>query len=189
MRLTGGRGKGRRLVPPPEGTRPTSSLAREALFQWLADRVQGAAVLDLFAGAGLLGLEALARGAGSAVFVERNRAALKVIRENLRRCGFSEQAKVVAAEVFAFLKRPERSPVPFDLILADPPYAAVPLERLLAAVISGDWLAEDGLLLFEASSRGEIVIPPGWSTVRDKVFGDTRLLLLAPSGEAPGAAG
>ncbi len=125
MRIIAGRAKGRRLVSPGPATRPFTDRAREALFSSLGSLVAGARVLDLFAGSGSLGLEALSRGAASVVFVERDRRALVALRENMAKVGLG--GVVVAGDVMRYVERPGES---FDLAFVDPPYA-MPLASVL----------------------------------------------------------
>lgn len=119
MRIVGGRWRGRRLAAPP-GARPTAERARAGLMSHLALRLPGARVLDLFAGSGALGLEALSRGARHVVFVERDPRALQTLRANLAALGAAPQAQIVRADVRRFLATRRDDPV--DLALADPPY-------------------------------------------------------------------
>ncbi len=123
-RVIAGRAKGIRLVAPGPGTRPLADRVKQTLFAILEPDLPGSRVLDLFAGSGAGGIEALSRGAAAAVFVERDRRAIEAIRENLVRAGFGAPAAlVVRADVLAFVGRPLEGHVPFDLVIADPPYA------------------------------------------------------------------
>ena len=159
-RIVAGAAKGRRLAVPARGTRPTSERAREALFnslQSLLD-VSGAAVLDLFAGSGAVGLEALSRGAAPVWLVESDRAAADVIRRNLATVGVAD-AQVFRTPAAAFVagRRPDQ---PFDVVFLDPPYAFA--DEHLAALLDGlaeRWLAQDAIVVVERSARGE---PPRW---------------------------
>jgi 16S rRNA (guanine966-N2)-methyltransferase len=173
--FVGGAAKGRRLVPPAAGTRPTSDRAREALFNSLAAEIEldGIRVLDLFAGTGAVGLEALSRGAGSAVFVESNRAALDVLRRNVTTVGLPG-AEIVGRSVAAFLGDPPAQP--FDLAFADPPYAFGDdkLADVLTALTAPGWLAADAYVVIERSARSG---PPPWpagliTPMRDRRYGD-----------------
>lgn len=121
MHVIAGTHKGRRLLAA-EGTavRPTSSRVREALFSILQTVIPGARVLDLYAGTGAVGIEALSRGAGAVVFVESDPASLRLLQTNLQRCGNPEQAQVVRSDVERFLQRADQDP--FDVVFADPPY-------------------------------------------------------------------
>lgn len=131
MRIIAGTARSIRLAPVPEAVRPTADRVRESLFNSLGQFFDGGAVLDLYAGTGALGIEALSRGAGRAVFVERDRRAVAVIRENLRRTGLEERAEVVRGEVGTVLGELQgelRSGGGFRLIFADPPYRIAPDE-------------------------------------------------------------
>ncbi|MBS1260896.1 MAG: Ribosomal RNA small subunit methyltransferase D [Calditrichaeota bacterium] len=176
MRLTGGEGKGRLLLDAPPHIRPTSGRIREQLFFMLRDRLPGAAVLDLYAGTGSLGLEALARGARLATFVERDRDALRVIRRNVKRCGFQERAVVVAGDVFQRLRQRFVLRGPFDLILADPPYEEDVLVPLLETIDRDGLLTPGGLVIYETKKHEQWVETPPWRLVDERRVGGTRLL-------------
>jgi pantetheine-phosphate adenylyltransferase/16S rRNA (guanine(966)-N(2))-methyltransferase RsmD len=132
VRIISGTARGTRLAPVPRGVRPTSDRVRESLFNRLGQFFAGGEVLDLFAGTGALGIEALSRGCERAVFVDRSGAAVRTIRENLRRCGFEERAEVIRGDVGRVLDRLPRNQQ-FHLIFLDPPYriSRTELERLL----------------------------------------------------------
>jgi 16S rRNA (guanine966-N2)-methyltransferase len=175
VRIVAGLAKGRRLASPAGATRPTSDRAREALFNSLVAMldVDGARVLDLFAGTGAVGLEALSRGAAEAVFVESDRAALEVLRRNLDAVGLPG-ATVVRRPVAAFLGGTPGT-TPFDLIFADPPYALddAVLAALLGNLVDGGWLADDAVVVVERSARGAgPTWPPGLTAVRDRRYGE-----------------
>ena len=143
MRIIGGSARGTRLAPVPDGVRPTSDRVREAVFNSLGQFFDGGAVLDLYAGTGALGIEALSRGCKKAIFVEKNPAAARTIRENLDRAGLSEAAEVVRGGVAEVLGRLVTEEYEFHLIFADPPYR-IPsreiggvLERLAALLAPG----------------------------------------------------
>ncbi len=149
MRVVAGSAKGRRLkTSPGRATRPTADRVKEAIFSILGSRVDlaGAVVLDLFAGSGALGIEALSRGARAAVFVEEGRSALRVLRENLAACGFAERARVLPLPVTQALRRLAQGSERFDGVLLDPPYGqglvAATLERLRTASVlrPGAWV-------------------------------------------------
>jgi 16S rRNA (guanine966-N2)-methyltransferase len=171
VRIVAGLAKGRRLATPAGATRPTSDRAREALFNSLGALLDldGARVLDLFAGTGAVGLEALSRGAAEAVFVESDRAALDVLRRNIETVGLPGTG-VVRRPVAAFLAT---DPEPFDLVFADPPYALD--EAGLAAVLDAliAHLAEDAVVVVERSARSAgPVWPTGITPVRDRRYGE-----------------
>jgi 16S rRNA (guanine966-N2)-methyltransferase len=173
-RIVAGTAGGRRLKVPPKGTRPTSERVREALFNALetAGELDGAHVLDLYAGSGALGLEALSRGAADAVFVESDRRAVEVLRGNVAALGLG--GTVRAGQVEAVVAAP--APAPFDLVLADPPYAvdAAALGKVLAALAAGGWLGGSALVVIERAARdGAPEWPPGFEPSREKKYGDT----------------
>lgn len=185
MRIIAGRWKGRRLeAPAGRSTRPTADRVREAWMSALGERVQGARVLDLFAGSGALGLEALSRGAREVVLVERGSRALRALRNNLRILGAEEACAVVRRDALAYVATLE--PGAFDLALADPPYgkgyAGELLERFHARPFAGE-------LWVEHRSSEELPELPG---LRHRRYGDTTLTTLAdprkePSGSVTGA--
>jgi 16S rRNA (guanine966-N2)-methyltransferase len=176
LRVVGGRLGGRRLRPVPgRQTRPTSDRVREALFQVLGDRVQGARVLDLFAGTGALAIEALSRGAGSAVLVEQAAPAVEVIRANLDALGLAERCRVRRTRAEAYLRTQRDGP--FDLVLLDPPYAAsVGLVAGLLGRLARTALAPGAVVVVEAAARSEAPPwPPGLVPERPRRYGDTSL--------------
>jgi 16S rRNA (guanine966-N2)-methyltransferase len=176
-RVIAGVAGGRRLRVPPAGVRPTGDRAREALFNSLGALLdlEGAAFLDLYAGSGALGLEALSRGAASVLFVESSPKVLPVLRGNLDAVGLPG-GRVVAGSVPAVVAG--RPPSAFDLVLADPPYATSDAEVLavLDCLVTGGWLAAGAVLVVERSSRGE---PFAWPTplvgLRDRRYGEALL--------------
>lgn len=166
---------GRRLAVPAKGTRPTTDRVREALFSRLdhADALRGMRVLDLFAGSGALGLEALSRGAASVVLVEANAGAARVLADNVRELGVGAAAIVVRERVAAYLARTVER---FDVVVIDPPYdlPAAELNGVLGAL--PEVLAPDALVVLEGSTRAPA---PTWPSVLDaydvKDYGETRL--------------
>ena len=176
-RLIAGAAGGRRLKVPPAGVRPTGDRAREALFNSLGALLdlEGAAVLDLYAGSGALGLEALARGAASVLFVESSPKVLPVLRGNLDAVGLPG-GRIMAGSVPAVVAG--RAPAQVDLVLADPPYATGDGEVLavLDGLVTGGWLAPGAVLVVERSSRGETF---AWPTplvgLRDRRYGEALL--------------
>jgi 16S rRNA (guanine966-N2)-methyltransferase len=179
LRIVGGSAKGRRLVAPPDGTRPTSERAREALFNTLATMLDldGARVLDLYAGTGAVGLEALSRGAAEAVLVEQGRAALTALRRNVETIGLPG-ARILGKPVAAFLAAGTDNP--FHLVFADPPYdlADEHVQAVLAALVDGGWLAADACVVVERSARGGSPAALAGSlltTVSERRYGDALL--------------
>jgi 16S rRNA (guanine966-N2)-methyltransferase len=168
-RIIAGEHRGRRLkVPPGSGTRPTSDRAREGLFSSLQSLLdlEGTTVLDLYAGSGALGLEALSRGASAATLVEHDPIALRVLQGNVDDLGVA--ATVVEAEVARFLAGP---PTPYGLLLADPPYAE---ELDLEAVLP--WVADGGIVVLERATRGSAPeVPGGLVEERSRRYGEATL--------------
>lgn len=173
-RIVAGVAGGRRLAVPAKGTRPTSDRVREALFSAVESALDltDARVLDLYAGSGALGLEALSRGAAEAVFVESAPGALAVLRKNVATVGLPGvvRAGKVATVLAAGTDRP------FDLVLADPPYAVEDLTGELGLLVGNGWLAEDAYVIVERSRRApEMAWPAGLTPVRVKHYGETSL--------------
>ena len=169
MRVVAGLAGGRQLrAPAGRKVRPTSERVREALFNALGslDAVEGAAVYDLFAGTGALGIEALSRGAASAVFVDADRQAISIIKENLVATGLADRARVVQGDVLRYLVDGPAEPV--DIAFADPPYAFDEWPALLAVVPAG-------LVAIEA--RAHVELGSGWRPLRSKRYGDTVVTL------------
>jgi len=187
MRVIAGRLGGRRLsAPRGRGTRPTSDRVREALFSMLGD-IEGAVVLDLYAGTGALGIEALSRGARRAVFVENARPALAALAENLATLGIEGEARVVAQPVARASDLVVREG-PFDLILVDPPYAALAeaaatVARVVGSQGAGGGLAPGGRLVIEHASRDAAPEIPGLSLIRTRSYGEASLSLYASPDE------
>jgi len=157
LRIIAGTAKGRRLHTPAKSSRrirPTADRAREALFSIIGPEVVGAAVLDLYAGTGALGLEALSRGAGSALFVDLHNEALTLVGKNIELCGFSERSRVVrrdATKGLSFLEQaaPESG---YDLIFIDPPYGKELASKALDDLACMSVVAKDGLVIAEEES-------------------------------------
>src|SRR5690606_27728104 len=166
FRIIGGQFRHRRLAfPALPGLRPSPDRVRETLFNWLAPVIEGAACLDLFAGSGALGLEALSRGAASCTFVEQAAPAVTALRGHLARLN-AAGGEVWQAEALAWLAGPAR---PFDIVFLDPPYAAGLLAPGCTALAAGGWLAPGALVYLEtAAADAEPALPVGWSLMRSK---------------------
>lgn len=183
MRVVAGTARGRRLAGPPgSGTRPTSDRVRESVFDMLGSleaageaRVEGGEVLDLFAGTGAMGIEALSRGATGATFVERDPAAASVIERNLRDTGLGP-AEVVRRDVAVWLRSPaaRSRPVPFDVAFCDPPYGFTGWDELLASVPAR---------LVVAESDGPVGPRGGRAVLRSRRYGSTVVELLGAPAE------
>ncbi|GAA4543696.1 16S rRNA (guanine(966)-N(2))-methyltransferase RsmD [Mycobacterium paraffinicum] len=176
-RIIAGVAGGRRIAVPPRGTRPTTDRVRESLFNILTVRreLNGVAVLDLYAGSGALGLEALSRGAASALFVESDQRSASVIARNIDALGLPGAA-VRRGAVATVLATGTQSPV--DLVLADPPYdvEAAEVEAALAALDTHGWTKAGTVAVVERAAFGaELTWPVGWSVWPARVYGDTRL--------------
>jgi len=176
MRVIGGSAKRRRLLAPPgKGIRSTTDKVKEALFNILAARVPGAHFLDLFAGTGGVGIEALSRGAARVVFVERNPRALALIRENLRRTGFADRAAVFAQDALAALNLLGRRGERFDVIFLDPPYRKGYEAKALTLIGSKGLLAPEGVAISESDCRDEAPAVENLTLFRRERYGDTVL--------------
>ena len=183
MRIIAGRHRGRKLAAPPGATvRPTGERAREALFNILAHgrfaasgpAYAGARVLDAFAGTGAFGLEALSRGAAAVIFIENNRAALAMLRENIAALAVEQSAHVVGGDATS----PPRAPSASTLAFLDPPYGkglAVPALRALA---DAGWLAAGALCVVEIGAKERIEPPQGFTSLDERRYGAARLMFL-----------
>lgn len=184
-RVVAGSAGGRRLqAPPGSTTRPTSQRVREGMFSTLTTLLGGwddVAVLDLYAGSGALGLEALSRGASRCVFVDNDRRALGALEGNLASTGLPGAA-VTRGDVSTVVSA--RAETAFDLVLLDPPYAlaAHDLVAVLGRLVDNGWLARDAILVVERATReSQPTWPPGLVLVRERRYGDTRLWYLLAS--------
>jgi 16S rRNA (guanine(966)-N(2))-methyltransferase RsmD len=179
MRVIGGLAKGRRILAPRgRGTRPTSGYVREVLFDLLTQQVEGRTFLDLYAGTGAVGIEALSRGAAVAVFVEHNRLALTMLYRNLEASGFRNRAEVVPVEVLRYLRRAAYGSRQFDLIFLDPPYLHAEANAAIRLIASTEILASSGMAILERSAKVDpISVPTGLALAREVRHGDTALEL------------
>ncbi len=180
MRVTGGSLKGRRLRAPREGARPTSDRVREALFARIDP--EGASVLDLYAGSGALGIEALSRGAERATFVERSAAGAAVLRQNLEALGLEDRCEVLVAEVLRALARLGAQGRHFDLVLLDPPYASDEVAGALAMLGRSELLPEGAMVVAESSRRRPPAATEGLELIDERRYGDTLITRLRAAG-------
>ncbi|WP_367045186.1 16S rRNA (guanine(966)-N(2))-methyltransferase RsmD [Streptomyces sp. Je 1-332] len=177
-RVIAGVAGGRRLaVPPGNGTRPTTDRAREGLFstwQALQGTLDGARVLDLYAGSGAIGLEALSRGAGHALLVEADARAVRTVRENVKSIGLPG-AEVRAGKATQIIQSGAPT-TPYDLVFLDPPYVDTDddLREILLTLRAGGWLTDDALVTVERSTRGgEFGWPDGFEALRSRRYGES----------------
>ena len=182
MRIIRGTSKGRRLITPKKDfLRPTSDRVKESLFNMLGREVEGKVVLDLFAGTGNLGIEALSRGAKKAVFVEKSRDAFKLIQRNLSLCHMEDRSEVLLKEVDQAIRILRRKGDCFDLILMDPPYEKGLIERTLKRLDTETIYQDDSILVIEHHRRE--LLPDslgGWNLIRQRRMGDTLISILIP---------
>jgi 16S rRNA (guanine966-N2)-methyltransferase len=182
MRIISGTSKGRKLATPKsQSLRPTSDRVKESIFNMLGEEIEGGMVLDLFAGTGNLGIEALSRGAKKVIFVERGRHALGLIQRNLAQFGLEEKSEILpidANQAIGILKQREKY---FDLIFMDPPYEKGLIEKTLTKLNSHQIYHRDSLLVIEHHRRE--LLPPilnRWNLIRQRRMGDTVISFLTP---------
>lgn len=181
LRIIGGAWRGRNLAVPAEGVRPTSDRAREAVFNRLIHgfsdhgfRLPGARVVDLFAGSGALGLEALSRGAASATFIDRDTGALALIRRNIATLGAEDRATVIGADATAL----PRAAAACELALLDPPYGEEMTKAALGSLARQGWLKPGALIVTEAESGAPIPDADGFSPIDRRDYGRAAMTFL-----------
>lgn len=186
MRVIAGTHKGRRLAKPQQpGIRPTSDKVKEALFSILTPSLADALFVDLYAGTGAIGIEALSRGARRAMFVEPNAAARRLLRLNLEQCGLTQAAEVYAGTAEAFLRQTPASRERYDIVFADPPYHAGGIEPLLAALEGCPSITAGTTVVVEHFSK--LSLPPHvgpFNRLRRYRYGDTTLSVFGPNRQA-----
>jgi 16S rRNA (guanine966-N2)-methyltransferase len=181
IRIIGGRLRNSRLdVPELAGLRPTPERVRETLFNWLAPVIEGVQALDLCAGTGALGIEAISRGAAAVHFVERDARAAKALRENLAR--LKAQGAVTVADAVAFL---EGTPSPFGLVFLDPPFAADLWPALAQRLEGKGWLSPRALIYVESPRECVPALPSNWALHREGRAGEVRHALYRRCTELP----
>lgn len=178
VRIVGGDFRGRTLkAPRSDAIRPTTDRTRESLFNILAhgypEAVEGRRMLDLFAGTGAVGLEALSRGAQAAIFVEQSIEGRALIQANVEALGLQGRTKIFRRDATAMGQCQRLQP--FDLVFADPPYGKGLGERALDSVARGGWLAEGALVMLEERSDAAPELSPSFSPCESRVFGDTTI--------------
>ena len=182
MRIITGTSKGRRLIPPKgQGVRPTSDRVKESIFDILGGEVAEKVVLDLFAGTGNLGIEALSRGAKRALFVEKARQALRLIQMNLVNCGMEGRSQILPQDVNRAIGTLKGRGETFDLILMDPPYGKGWVDRTLRKLQSERIYHEDSILIIQHDRREPLPdVSDQWIVVRERKIGDTVVSFLTP---------
>ena len=179
MRIISGMARGRRLqAPKGERTRPTHDRVREAVFSMLLPRLSDAAVLDLFAGSGAMGLEAVSRGAANAVFVDSDYAAVQAIRANVAAVGAGNSCRVMHSDATMALKKLSAQGEQFSIVLLDPPYEAGLLIGALEQLHQLELLAQGAAIVCEYSAGAAPTIPQGYTLLRQKRYGAAQVALL-----------
>ena len=183
MRIIAGSARGRRLkCPRGLGTRPTPDRVRESVFSILGDRVPGSRVLDLFAGTGAMGLEAVSRGAREAVFVEKDLAARQALEANIRGCGFSEKTVIMPTSVQRYFLK-DGLGGGFDIVFADPPYGSEEGTLTLMALSKHVKSLPEGLVVLEHAPGDPVIQPPGLLVVQSRKYGNTMLTFFRVTGK------
>jgi 16S rRNA (guanine966-N2)-methyltransferase len=184
VRIVGGKFKGRSLATPDgQNTRPTSDRAREAIFNVLAHaewapNLEGARVMDVFAGSGALGFEALSRGASFCLFVETDEAARGAIRDTIETFGLFGTTRVHRRDATQLGLRPGSQAETFNLVFLDPPYRKGLGEKALATLISGNWLSENAIIVFERAADEDDFATDVWHKINVKTYGAAQVLFL-----------
>jgi 16S rRNA (guanine966-N2)-methyltransferase len=178
VRIIGGEHRGRKLnFVPIGGLRPTPDRVRETLFNWLRDDIRGARCLDLFAGSGALGFEALSRGAASLTAVEQNRAAYQRLRDNAGLLRVAERVTLLHADALKVIQSPPERP--FDIVFLDPPFADRRLGLIGMALDSAGWVGDGGLVYLEQDGNVDWPEhPPAWQVLREGRTGQSAQRLL-----------
>jgi 16S rRNA (guanine966-N2)-methyltransferase len=188
VRIIGGGWRGRRVnFPDIPGLRPTPDRVRETLFNWLQHDVAGARCLDLFAGSGALGLEALSRGAKELVFVEQAVAASRALSEQLTRLGAGRSGQVVEMGAARYLRTPAQpAGTCFDIVFVDPPFGRGLLAEYVPMLDSGNWVRPGGLVYLEnEKAEGAPALPPHWELLKSKSAGEVGYHLARVSSREP----
>lgn len=173
MRIIAGVAKGRKLDTPKTGTRPMTGRARESIFSILTPRLRGANVLDLYAGSGSLGLEALSRGAADAVFVERGRGAMEALKGNIDRVDLG--GSIRSGDVRQFLQTHDAN---YDVVFVDPPYAEDDRAVVSVLELMEPVLAKEGIIVMHRQARSEVETPQFLRTVDERRYGDAVVTMM-----------
>ena len=176
IRIIGGRNKSYRIVfKASPNLRPTSDRAKETLFSWLQFEIQNKVCLDLFAGTGSLGFEALSRGTAHVTFVEKDKGLFKNILKNIQDLEYQNNTEVACSAAIKWMKTNKRQ---FDLIFLDPPFDQVHYEGLLNSIKTAGLLSEGGRIYLETDKRTEVALSKNQIILKDKIIGDVRLMIL-----------
>lgn len=170
LRIIGGSWRGRKLsFPDIDGLRPTGDRVRETLFNWLAPEIQNARCLDVFAGSGALGLEALSRGASLGVLIENNAKATAQLRSNLQMLN-ADNGRVIQEDALGLLRQ-RNSQEPYHIVFIDPPFGLNLWQAVIDALEMGDWLADDATIYIESGRESVYQLPINWQLHREKYAG------------------
>jgi len=180
MRIISGQFRGKKLISPlKKETRPTSDRTRESVFNWLSSYLEreemtfeDLTVLDIFAGTGALGLEALSRGAARGVFLDASRAACQVIQENVDAMKLRDRAKVYCADI----REIDRCKEPFSLVFLDPPYGRGLIEKGLRSLFEKGWIADQALVVLEMGSDERFHLPDKLSLLEERIYGIAKII-------------
>ena len=176
IRIIGGRNKSYRIVfRASPALRPTTDRAKETLFSWLQFELENKSCLDLFAGTGSLGLEALSRGAQHVTFVEKEKNLYKNIIKNISNLGYENQIQAVCSDSFKWLKTNKQK---FDLIFLDPPFDLIDYKMLIREIFQNNVLNQDGKIFLESSKHTSLELSKTQNILKDKTVGDVRLIIL-----------
>jgi len=177
VRIIGGKWRGTRLpVPEISGLRPSGDRGRETLFNWLQVYIHGSRCVDLFAGSGVLGLEAASRGAAEVILVEKSSQAVRVIRESLQRIS-AENIQIIETDALFWLSRCD--PQSIDIVFIDPPFGEGLEVRAIELLAASDSVRSGGIVYIETAREAPKIEPgPGWDSLRDKTLGEVRMQLL-----------
>jgi 16S rRNA (guanine966-N2)-methyltransferase len=189
MRIVAGKHRGLSLATPKDArVRPTSDRVREALFNVLAHndfgvgfQIEGARVLDLFAGTGALGLEALSRGAAYVMFVDDHFESRALIRRNVEAAHATGATKIWRRDATGLGEMPANAGGPFDLVFIDPPYRKGLVELALVSARDGKWLGANALIVSEMAADEAFAVPAGFSALDERTYGDTKVVFLTPA--------
>ena len=185
MRIIAGKRKGLRLSTfRNRDIRPTADFLKELIFNVLGDVVKSSCVLDIFAGTGSLGIEALSRGAARAIFIESNSFAQRLIQRNLEKCDLAQYAAIIGTNANSALKLLSGRKLKFDLIIADPPYQKKLVLETIKSIEENDLLKPGGWFVIEQSSRAEILLPDKYVLKTQKIKGDSAVLFFVYEREA-----